>query len=69
MLLLLLTGSADICLSEFGHCNFISSRQACIFYDKVGGHMANVVKQCDMDVLISRPLRIMSLSTTASMAL
>lgn len=31
--------------------------------------MANVVKQCDMDVLISRPLRIMSLSTTASMAL
>lgn len=25
----------DVCLSEFGHCNYISARQACIFYDKV----------------------------------
>lgn len=25
----------DINLSEFGHCNYISPRQACIFYDRV----------------------------------
>ena len=46
---LLLTGSdVDICLLEFGHCNFISSRQACIFFDKVGGVMISVVKQCNI---------------------
>lgn len=24
----------DVCLQEHGHCNYISPRQACIFYDK-----------------------------------
>ena len=31
----LLGKGADVCLSEYGHCNFISSKHACIFYDKV----------------------------------
>ena len=25
----------DICLKEYGHCNYLSSQHACIFYDKV----------------------------------
>lgn len=32
------TGSAvDVCLSHYGHCNYLSPRHACIFYNKVTG--------------------------------
>ena len=30
------TGSdMDVCLSNFGHCNYVSPKHACIFYDEV----------------------------------
>ena len=25
----------DVCLNWFGHCNYVSSKHACIFYDEV----------------------------------
>lgn len=25
----------DVCLTKYGHCNFISGKHACIFYDEV----------------------------------
>ena len=25
----------DVCLTQFGHCNFVSAKHACIFYDDV----------------------------------
>ncbi|CAN8015957.1 unnamed protein product [Ixodes persulcatus] len=28
----------DVCLSHFGHCNFVSSKHACIFYDEMSKH-------------------------------
>lgn len=28
----------DVCLSHYGHCNYLSSRHACIFYNKVHPH-------------------------------
>lgn len=26
----------DVCLANYGHCNYISPKHACIFYDEVG---------------------------------
>lgn len=28
----------DVCLTNFGHCNFVSSKHACIFYDEMSKH-------------------------------
>lgn len=25
----------DVCLTNYGHCNYISGKHACIFYDEV----------------------------------
>ncbi len=25
----------DVCLADYGHCNFVSPKHACIFYDEV----------------------------------
>lgn len=25
----------DVCLTKYGHCNYISGKHACIFYDEV----------------------------------
>lgn len=30
-----LSSEMDICLKDYGHCNYLSSQHACIFYDKV----------------------------------
>ncbi|XP_070571752.1 PHD finger protein 12-like [Ptychodera flava] len=33
------TGSdMDVCLTNFGHCNFVSAKHACIFYDETTKH-------------------------------
>lgn len=28
----------DVCLTNYGHCNFLSGKHACIFYDEVCPH-------------------------------
>ncbi|KAH6932574.1 hypothetical protein HPB50_007619 [Hyalomma asiaticum] len=28
----------DVCLRDFGHCDFVSAKHACIFYDEIGKH-------------------------------
>ena len=33
----------DVCLSNYGHCNYISSHHACIFIDKVRDLVAIVI--------------------------
>lgn len=25
----------DVCLTNYGHCNYVSGKHACIFYDEV----------------------------------
>lgn len=25
----------DVCLTKYGHCNYVSGKHACIFYDEV----------------------------------
>ena len=51
----------DVCLTNYGHCNYISSRQACIFYDKVSLERVCVcVYVCMCVVCVIRPLRTMS---------
>lgn len=25
----------DVCLTSYGHCNYVSGKHACIFYDEV----------------------------------
>ena len=35
---LFLGASMDVCLAQFGHCNYVSSKHACIFYDEVSNH-------------------------------
>lgn len=45
----LLGQGADVRLSEYGHCNFISSKHACVFYDKVSClrmHCGVVMSSC-----------------------
>ena len=27
----------DVCLTNYGHCNYVSGKHACIFYDEVRG--------------------------------
>lgn len=27
----------DVCLTKYGHCNYVSGKHACIFYDEVSG--------------------------------
>ncbi len=28
----------DVCLTNYGHCNYISGKHACIFYDEVSAY-------------------------------
>ena len=35
-------GDMDVCLTQFGHCNFVSAKHACIFYDEVRLHELKV---------------------------
>lgn len=29
----------DVCLTNYGHCNYVSGKHACIFYDEVRAEM------------------------------
>ncbi|XP_077995595.1 PHD finger protein 12-like [Glandiceps talaboti] len=63
------TGSdMDACLTNFGHCNFVSAKHACIFYDETTQHyellnysehgttVDNVLYSCDFsDKAVSMP--------------
>ena len=33
----------DLCLTEFGHCNFVSAKHATIFYDEVCIHRCSLL--------------------------
>lgn len=71
----------DVCLTNYGHCNYISGKHACIFYDEVRtllcclhlfpsyllNSCSTVVDGCVLIVLCRIP-SIMSCSTTASTA-
>lgn len=44
----------DVSLSGYGHCNYISSRQACIFYDKVSLKSCGQVINLNVDVIVQQ---------------
>lgn len=67
----------DVCLTNYGHCNFLSGKHACIFYDEVCSHkqLHNGYFECSpwSDVIffclsLFRTPSIMSCLTTVSMA-
>lgn len=33
----------DVCLTSYGHCNYVSGKHACIFYDEVSAQAAGLV--------------------------
>lgn len=71
----------DVCLTNYGHCNYISGKHACIFYDEVRAFKSAVllifplttcwshaVRLLMLIVLLCRIPSITSCSTTASTA-
>ncbi|XP_075747169.1 PHD finger protein 12 isoform X5 [Rhipicephalus microplus] len=65
----------DVCLRDFGHCDFVSAKHACIFYDEIGKHyellnysehgttVDNVLYSCDFS-----DKRLQATSTPATLA-
>lgn len=44
----------DVCLTKYGHCNYVSGKHACIFYDEVSNtaHILNVLTHYSYSVAI-----------------
>uniref|UniRef100_A0A1A8L2G2 PHD finger protein 12 n=1 Tax=Nothobranchius pienaari TaxID=704102 RepID=A0A1A8L2G2_9TELE len=36
----------DVCLTNYGHCNYVSGKHACIFYDEVRAHSVKMCSRC-----------------------
>ena len=48
---LLITGAdMDVCLSQYGYCNFISPKHAMVFYDEVSIQKRKII--CSNQVLL-----------------
>ena len=45
----------DLCLPDYGHCNFVSSHHACIFFDKVLNDMFSIYTQRNFEITFNIP--------------